>query len=72
MAELTYPHYRLNANGPSETGFSITLQIQEGAGGPLAGHTTESVLTALRDLLKGGNVDVSTELTKFEITSTYT
>lgn len=71
MAELPYPNYRLNADGPAETGFAITLYIQVGQGGPLAGQTVESVIDGLRDLLKGGDDQVSTVLTKSEITSTY-
>lgn len=71
MAELPYPYYRINADGPGETGFAVTLQIQQGAGGPLEGQTVESVLAGLRELMQAGNDEVSTALTKFEIKSTY-
>ena len=71
MAELPYPYYRLNAEGPSETGFSIVVQIQEGAGGPLPGQTQDSVLAGLRELLMAGDAEVLTNLTKVQITNTY-
>lgn len=71
MAELAYPYHRLNAQGPAETGFSITLKVEAWPGGPLAGQSEASVLAGLRALLLAGDGDVSTELTKFEITSTY-
>lgn len=71
MADLPYPFYRLNVQGPSETGFYITLKIDVGAGGPLEGQTPESVIAALRGQLKADDDQVSTDVTKFEITSTY-
>ena len=45
------PYYRLDGDGPSETGFSMLVQLQNGAGGPLAGLTGDSVMEALRDFL---------------------
>jgi len=71
VAELPYPNYLVNAEGPSETGFAIRLHIQVGQGGPLAEQSVESVLAGLRTLLQAGDEQVSTTLTKFEITSTY-
>lgn len=71
MAELTFPYYRLNANGPAETGFVVTLQIQEGSGGPLAGQTVDTVLAGLRATLQNDDPSVSTELVKFATTTTY-
>ncbi|MFF5842108.1 hypothetical protein ACFY74_11645 [Streptomyces massasporeus] len=71
MAELTFPYYRLNANGRNETGFVVTLQIQEGPGGPLPEQTVESVLAGLRDHLQNGDDTVSTELVRFATTTTY-
>ncbi|MEU3851712.1 hypothetical protein [Streptomyces sp. NPDC029554] len=71
MAELTYPYYRLIANGRNETGFTVTLQIQEGPGGPLPEQTVESVLAGLRAVLQNGDDAVSTELARFATTTTY-
>lgn len=71
MAELPYPYYRLNCQGPNETGFSIVVQIQEGAGGPLPGQTQDSVIAALREQLMAGDVEVLTDLTRVSITNTY-
>ncbi|UOB09059.1 hypothetical protein MQE23_08340 [Streptomyces sp. HP-A2021] len=71
MAELTYPHYRLTANGRNETGFTVTLQIQEGAGGPLPEQSVDTVLAGLRALLQNGDDSVSTELVRFSTTTTY-
>jgi hypothetical protein len=71
VAELTYPYYRLIANGPSETGFTVTLQIQEGPGGPLPEQTVDTLLAGLRALLQNGDASVSTELARFATTTTY-
>jgi hypothetical protein len=71
MAELTFPYYRLNASGRNETGFVVTLQIQEGPGGPLPEQTVETVLAGLRDHLQNGDDTVSTELVRFATTTTY-
>jgi hypothetical protein len=71
MAEqMPYPYYRLTGSGPDETGFVLSIRIEEGAGGPVAGHTTDSVLAGIRELLAKDNDSVSTALTRFEITTT--
>ncbi|MFJ9037485.1 hypothetical protein ACIRF8_12960 [Streptomyces sp. NPDC102406] len=66
--QMPYPYYRLSAQGRSESGFTLTLRIEEGAGGPLPGMTTESVLDGIRQLLAGE--DVTTSLSRSEITTT--
>lgn len=71
MAELTFPYYQLIAGGPNETGFTVLLQIQEGAGGPLPGQTTDSLLEGLRQQLQGGDVQITTTLAKVATTTTY-
>ncbi|MFI0236318.1 hypothetical protein [Streptomyces sp. NPDC016845] len=68
MADMPYPYYRLSAQGRDEAGFTLTLRIEEGAGGPLPGLTTESVLDSIRQLLAGENV--TTSLSRSEITTT--
>lgn len=70
MAELPYPYYRLGATGRDETGFTLTLRIEEGAGGPLPGRTTSDVLEGIRKLLAGDDPDVVTALSRSEITTT--
>lgn len=70
MAETPYPHYQLQADGPSETGFTLKIQISEGAGGPLAGLTSFGVIDYLRDYL-AGQVGVTAQLSKYEISTTY-
>lgn len=71
MAELTYPFYQLVAGGPNETGFTVTVQIQEGAGGPLPGQTPDSVLAGLRQQLEGGDAQITTTLAKVATTTMY-
>jgi hypothetical protein len=70
MAELTYPYYQFQADGPNETGFSITVKIGEGAGGPLPGMTVQSVLDELKRLLAGDSGDVTVRLSSYDITVT--
>ncbi|MFE4715907.1 hypothetical protein ACFRLW_05545 [Streptomyces sp. NPDC056728] len=69
--QMPYPYYRLTATGRDETGFILTLRVEEGAGGPLPGQTTESVLDGIRTLLASGETDVTTSLSHSEITTTY-
>lgn len=65
---MPYPYYRLQANGPSETGITLKLQTEEGAAGPLAGRTTAGVLEEIKQLLTGDGITVS--LTRYEVTTT--
>lgn len=65
--DMPYPYYRLQADGPSETGFTLKLQIEEGAGGPLLGRTTASLLDELKQLLAGDGNTVT--LTRYEVTT---
>lgn len=67
---MPYPYYRLTADGRNETGFGLTLRIEEGAGGPLAGQTIDSVLEGMRKLLANDDPDVMTTLSRSEITIT--
>lgn len=70
MAELPYPHYRLSVQGPSETGVTLTLHVEPGAGGLLEGQTTESVVADIRRLLLADDSARSSSLTRFELTTT--
>ncbi|MFF5029255.1 hypothetical protein ACFY2J_34230 [Streptomyces collinus] len=72
MPDLPYPHHRLQADGPDETGFALVVHIEEGGGGPLAGMTTQSVLDHLRAHLAGDDDAVTTSLTRYEVTTTDT
>lgn len=51
MADTPYPHYYMQANGPNETGVALTIQVEDGAGGPLAGLDDTSLMNYLRDYL---------------------
>ncbi|MEV3857719.1 hypothetical protein AB0J38_25765 [Streptomyces sp. NPDC050095] len=68
--QMPYPYYRLSAQGRAEAGFVLTLRVEEGAGGPLPGMTTASVLDGIRKLLGEGTDDVTTSLSRSEITIT--
>ncbi|MFE8944491.1 hypothetical protein [Streptomyces sp. NPDC007856] len=68
--DLPYPYYRLQADGPNETGFGLLVHIEEGAGGPLPGMTTQGVLDSLRALLEGTGGTVTTTLALYAITTT--
>lgn len=70
MAELPYPYYRIQADGPSETGFSLLVHIEEDAAGPLAGQTSQGVLDDLCARLRGDSGDVTVSMTRYEITTT--
>lgn len=70
MAELLYPYYRIQADGPAETAFQMQIHIEEGGGGPLAGQTSQGVLDDLCTRLRGDNGDVTVTLTRVEITTT--
>lgn len=69
MSETPFPHYRLQADGPNETGFTLVVQVSLGAGGPLPGLTEQSVIEHLRDYLDA-RPDVVTQLAKKSIVST--
>ncbi|WP_371646501.1 hypothetical protein [Streptomyces mirabilis] len=71
MAELQYPYYRLQADGPDETGFTLLGHVEDGAAGPLTGQTAERTLQDLADRLRGDSGDVTVSLTRYDITTTY-
>jgi len=68
MAELAYPYYQVQADGPAETGFVIQLNIGKGAGGPLPGQSVESVIEGLKQQLTGDGVTL--QVTRYEVTTT--
>lgn len=69
MAETPYPYYDLNASGPAETGFSLRIQISDGAAGPLPGLTDLDVLQHLRDWL-AGQPNTTVALSRSEVATT--
>ncbi|GGQ83870.1 hypothetical protein [Streptomyces flaveolus] len=69
MAELLTPYYKLQAQGPAETGIVMTMRIEEGAGGPLEGWTTDLLLAKLRELLQGEDPLVRTALVRTDTTT---
>jgi len=71
MAELAYPYYRIQADGPNETGFTLLLRADAGVGGPIPGLTEQSIVDGVRALLAGNSGDVTVQLTHYEITTTY-
>jgi len=68
--DMPYPYYQLVANGPNETVLAVTLHVQEGAGGPLAGQSEQTIIDGLRQQLTAGD-GVTTSLARFEIKTTY-
>lgn len=69
MAETPYPYYRMQASGPGETGYSLRIQIEQGAGGGLEGLPSEAdVIAAVRQIFDGDGV--STTLTRCAVEST--
>lgn len=69
MADMPYPYYRLQAAGSSETGFTMLFQLEEGAGGPLAGMTSQDVLDHLKAYFAGeGALTVSLSLSSVAVT----
>lgn len=70
MADTPYPHYRLQADGPGETGITLIIQTGEGAAGPLAGLTQFGVVQFLRDYLVEQGATVA-QLTRYEVATTY-
>ncbi len=69
MADTPFPHYRLQADGPNETGLTLMVQVSLGAGGTLPGLTEQSVVEYLRDYLEA-RPGVVTQLAKKVIVST--
>lgn len=60
MADMPLPYYRLQATGPTETGFTLLFQLEEWPGGPLDGMTSQGVLDHLKQYFSdGGTVTVS-------------
>lgn len=70
MAELAYPHYVLQADGPRETGLLLTIIISDGVGGPLPGKTVEGTIEHLRQYLLGEDGDVTVQLVHNQIQTT--
>ncbi|WP_030798983.1 hypothetical protein [Streptomyces sp. NRRL S-337] len=67
MADTPYPYYRMQASGPDETGYSLVIQIQQGAGGGLEGLTSEEdVIAAVRGIFDGRD-GVSSTLTRYSV-----
>jgi hypothetical protein len=67
--DMPYPFFQVQASGPNETGFAVTLHIEDGAGGPLAGLDDGAVVDALRDLFGAQDGTVVTA-TRTDITDT--
>ena len=67
MAELAYPYYQVQADGPNESGFRIVLHIDQQGGGPLPGQSVESVIDGLKQLLSGA--DVFVQVARYEVTT---
>jgi hypothetical protein len=63
------PYYRLDADGENETGFSLYVQVENGAGGPLEGMTGDSLMGFVRDHLAASGANVVTSLTYNYVTS---
>lgn len=70
MPELSYPHYQMQADGPDETGFRITMLIQDGVGGPLPGLTSQGVVEELKQRLFSSGDGVTVRLTRHDATAT--
>jgi hypothetical protein len=70
MADLPYPYYRIQAYRDDESGFGLLIHIEDGAGGPLTGQTSQGVLDELCARLRGDSGDVTVALTRYEITTT--
>ncbi|MGQ4349680.1 hypothetical protein [Streptomyces sp. SAS_275] len=68
MAEMAYPYYRIQADGPNETAITLTLRVDAGVGGPLPGLTEQKVLDGVRALLAGE--DVSVRAAHYDLTIT--
>lgn len=67
MPELPYPHYQMQADGPNETGFRLTVVIQDGVGGPLPGLTSQGVVEELKQRLAGSGDGITVRLTSHNI-----
>lgn len=68
MPELSYPHYKIQADGPNETGFLITLTVSAGVGGPLPGTTPQGVAEGLKAQLQADDVSVGLVLNEIRAT----
>ncbi|NED75285.1 hypothetical protein G3I51_23765 [Streptomyces sp. SID9944] len=62
MDDMPYPYYRLQADGPDDTGITMLFQLQEGPGGPLPGLTSEGILDHLKEYLAGDRTTVRLSL----------
>ncbi|MFE7973015.1 hypothetical protein [Streptomyces shenzhenensis] len=71
MADMPYPYYRLQADGPQETGMVLLFQVATGSGGPLPNVSKEDLLAHLKEYLAGDSGDVTARLTAFDVTVTY-
>ncbi|MEV0526057.1 hypothetical protein AB0I66_21710 [Streptomyces sp. NPDC050439] len=70
MPELSYPHYKIQADGPNETACMMTVMISDGVGGPLPGTTATEIIEDLAQRLEGDSGDVSVSLVRNEISAT--
>ncbi|WP_055696483.1 hypothetical protein [Streptomyces silaceus] len=70
MPELPYPHYKIQADGPNETGCVMTVVISDGVGGPLPGTTAKGIVEDLARRLAGEDGDVTVSLVRTEISAT--
>ncbi|MFE0378331.1 hypothetical protein ACFW1M_22735 [Streptomyces inhibens] len=69
MADTPYPYYRMQASGPGESGYSLLIQIEQGAGGGLEGlPSEEDVIAAIRAIFDG-RAGASSALTRYSVTT---
>lgn len=69
-AEMPLPYYRLQASGPSETGLTLTFQVETGAGGALPNISEADLLAHLKTYLAGDTGDVTVRLTGYDVAVT--
>ncbi|MFF8901659.1 hypothetical protein ACF082_29730 [Streptomyces lydicus] len=68
IAGTPYPYYRMQINGPSESGFSLAVQVEQGAGGPLEGLSEADLIAAIRNIFDSRE-GVSTTLTRYSVST---
>lgn len=67
--DLPYPNYLCQANGPDETGLTLSVYIENGAGGPLPGLDGDALMQYVRDHL-AAQADTTVYLSRSDITGT--
>jgi hypothetical protein len=70
VADMPYPYYRLQADGPSETGMVLLFQVQTSGAGPLPGRTEEDLLAHLKAYFAGDSGDATVRLSSFSVATT--